>query len=294
MFSKFGDYIIRFFSFIGMIILEIPKIPQRIRNIDSDNIKEKVNTGKIKDDVSKVSKNLGIDEGISKVVNKSETKTEGSAVKTPSESSDSDILLISVPFTSEEKENTIFRLQILSAAFIVFSILFVFNFISLLIFGPLGILIVAYMFYLLFKRVKLMYGPDFSAYRDFFLMYLIVGVILVLVGTNPNFVMAFSFQFLPSLSVLIFAFIAVAAVFLIFRLRYSRNYTFGKIIETGKNTAYVKVEYDIRCNVKPDLYVVDNSYGALEGDMVKLKVENKILTAGGNKPTTIIGIVEKI
>ena len=137
-----------------------------------------------------------------------------------------------------------------------------------------------------------MYGPDFPAYR--ILMYIAVGIILVLVGTNPNFVLAFSFQFLPSLTILIFAIIAVIAVFLIFRIRYYRNYTYGKLIETGKNIAYVKVDYDIRCNVKPDTYTVDNSYGAKDGDTVKLKIEEKLFSTGGNKPISIIETVKKI
>ncbi len=40
------------------------------------------------------------------------------------------------------------------------------------------------------------------------------GVIIVLVSSIPSLVMAFSFQTLPSLSVLIYTIIAVAAVFL--------------------------------------------------------------------------------
>jgi uncharacterized membrane protein len=114
------------------------------------------------------------------------------------------------------------------------------------------------------------------------------------VGTNPNFVLAFSFQFLPSLSILIFAVIAVIAVFLIFRIKYYRNFTFGEVIETGKNIAYVKVDYDIRCNVKPDTYAVDNKYGAKDGDTVKLKIEEKLFSTGGNKPISIIETVKKI
>jgi uncharacterized membrane protein len=105
--------------------------------------------------------------------------------------------------------------------------------------------------------------------------------------------MAFSFEFFPSLSLLIFALIAVAVIFLIFRIRYSRDFTFGKVLEAGENTAYVKVDYDIQANVKPDLYIVDNHYGAKTGDDVKLKVDGKIIS-GGNKPVGIIAIMKKI
>ncbi len=133
-----------------------------------------------------------------------------------------------------------------------------------------------------------MYRNDFPAYRDFFLMYVAVGIILVLLNADSNFVMAFSFQSFPSLSVLIFAIVAVIAVFLIYRIRYYRNFTYGTVIEGGKNTAYVKVEYDIRSNVKPDIYIVENRVGAVEGELVKLKLEEKLLSTSGNKPVKII------
>jgi uncharacterized membrane protein len=139
-----------------------------------------------------------------------------------------------------------------------------------------------------------MYKNDFPAYRDFFLMYIAVGILLVLVNSNSNFVMAFSFTPLPSLSVLIFAVVAVVAVFLIYRVRYYQNFTYGTVVEEGKNTAYVRVEYDIRSNVKPDLYIVENNISAVEGEYVKLKLEEKLLSMSGNKPIAIINNANKI
>lgn len=139
-----------------------------------------------------------------------------------------------------------------------------------------------------------MYGPEFPAYRDFFLMYLAVGIILVIVGTNSNLVMAFSLSIFPSLTILLFAIVAVVAVYLIFRIRYHRNFTYGVVIETGEKMAYVKVEYDIRSNVKPDIYIVDNSYGALNGETVQLKTEEKIFSNTGNKPISVMKTVNKI
>lgn len=104
--------------------------------------------------------------------------------------------------------------------------------------------------------------------------------------------MAFSFQFFPHLTVLIFAVIFAAAVFLIFRIRYHRDYTYGTVIETSKNMAYVKIEYDICSNVKPDMYFVDNKYGASEGDSVKIQIEEKLLSRNGNKPVNILEILK--
>jgi uncharacterized membrane protein len=288
-FTLIGNLIIKFFSLIGALILGIPKIPEKLKGVDTKGIREKIDTEDIKENLSKFK------ESTKKVPLSTNNFTEKKehihpdSVKNPED----DVILISAPFSSEDKERTIFTLQIVSAGFLFLAIVHIFNFISLPIFIILGAILVAYVVYVLFKKVKVMYGPDFPAYRDFFLMYIIVGIILVLVGTNSNFVMAFSFEFFPSLSLLIFALVAVAVVFLIFRIRYSRDFTFGKVLEAGENTAYVKVDYDIQANVKPDLYIVDNHYGAKTGDDVKLKVDGKII-GGGNKPLSIIAIMKKI
>ena len=305
-FNKLGDVVLKIFSLIGMLIMAIPKIPEKLRNINRDDIKEdiknKIDTENLKENISKIREESGVEDKISKLTHKTPEEPEEhleipediEKLSKEMEGSESDVVLISSNFSPEEKEKTIFHLQILSAAFLVLSIIYIFNFISIPIYIVLGALIAGYIIYVLFKRVKLMYSHDFNAYRDFFLMYLAVGIILVLVSNNPNFVMAFSFDFFPSLTILLFAVIAVVAVFLIFRIRYYRNYTYGKVVESGKNTAYVKVEYDIRSNVKPDIYIVENSYGAVEGDTVKLKLEEKFMSMSGNKPVSIIEKVEKM
>jgi uncharacterized membrane protein len=286
-FSKLGHYIIKLFSLVGMIILSIPKLPEKLRNIDSREIKERIDTDNIKDNISRIREDVAIDEKISRFTG-SETKKSSSNNEESYDDSDSGVIMIGGAFTAEEKERTVLILQILSAIFVVISILSIFNFISIFIYVPLGVVVVGYILYLLYYKIKLMYSADFYAYRDFFLMYVAVGIILWLVNTNSNFVMAFSFQLLPSLTVLIFAVIAVLAVFLIFRLRYYRNFTYGTVLEGGKNTAYVKVDYDIRSNVKPDIYIVENHAGAVEGETVKLKLEEKLLSMSGNRPISII------
>lgn len=293
-FTKFGDLIIRAFSFIGMLILSIPKIPEKIRNLNTSGIRDKIDTESMKDNISRIKKEVdGVKERYSGERN---LKQEYTSTSTESEElpKDSGVILISGTYTSEEKERTILILQIASIAFIIISIFYVFNFLSTLIYIILGVLIGAFVIYILYDRVKKMYRRDFNAYRDFFLMYLAVGVIIVLVSSIPSLVMAFSFQTLPSLSVLIYTLIAVAAVFLIFRVRYYRNYTYGTVLEAGENTAHVKVEYDIRSNVKPDIYLVENRPGAVTGDTVKLKIEEKIISTGGNKPLEIMEVYEKI
>lgn len=292
-FGKFGDLLIRLFSFVGMLIISIPKIPQLLRNINTDDMRKKIDSEKVKGNVSKIN-DMGVN--IVKEFQSGAKEYKSSLPSSVHEKNiaDSDTILISGGFTSKEKENTVLQLQLASAAFLVLSILQIFNFLSLAIIVVIGGLIAAFIIYILFTRVKLMYRQDFNAYRDFFLMYLAVGIILIIVGTNSNLVMAFSFQLFPSLSVLLYAVIAVVAVFLIFRIRYARKYTYGVVMESGKNTAHVKVEYDIRSNVKPDMYLVENSYDAVEGDLVKLKIDEKLFSANGNKPISILEVMKKI
>lgn len=286
-FAKFGELILRLFDITGAILLGIPKIPEKLRGINTDDIKNKVDRDTIKENISKIKDtSIGISEiGISKV---SEIRTaenlysKEKKVKVPiSEYTPGN-------FTSKEKERTVFHLQLISLGFLVVSIIYLFNFVSFVIYCILGVLLVGYIVYMLSSKIKLMYPADFNAYRDFFLMYVAAGIILVLVGTNPNLVMAFSFEFFPSLTILVFAVILAAAVFLIFRIRYHRDYTYGTVIEVGKKTAYVHVDYDIRSNVKPDVYTVDNTYGAEEGEYVKLHIEEKLFSNSGNKPVNII------
>jgi uncharacterized membrane protein len=299
-FARFGELILKLFSFVGMVILAIPKIPQKIRNINTSKIREKIDTESVKENISKLKSEVGNvkeeytgNENISQPSTPTES-TETIEVDSTRKTSDSEVIYISGMYTSEEKERTVLNLQIASAFFIVLSILVVFNFLNLIIYLALGGITVAFVIYMLFYRVKKMYPKDFNAYRDFFLMYLAVGIIIILISGNSSLIMAFSFQTLPSLSILIYAMIAVAAVFLIFRIRYHRDFTYGVVWEAGKKTAHVKVEYDIRSNVKPDLYLVKNNMGALEGDSVKLKIEEKIISTGGNKPLEIIEVFKKI
>jgi len=285
-FAKFGELILKLIDIIGMLILAIPKIPRLIMNINTDEIKDKMDSEEIKENVSKITNNINIS-GFKEAYN-----NQKQAVQSTNKREDSNLVYISGNFTSEEKESTVLHLQIAGAGFLVFSILEIFNFLSLTLFIILGGLTAAFIIYVLFTKVKLMYQEDFNAYRDFFLMYLAVGIILIIVSGNPSLTMAFTYQFFPSLSVLIYAVIAVVAVFLIFRIRYSRKFTYGIVMETGKNIAHVKIEYDIRSNVKPDLYLVENNQGAVDGDIVKVKVEEKLLNTQGNKPIEIIEVLK--
>jgi uncharacterized membrane protein len=76
-------------------------------------------------------------------------------------------------------------------------------------------------------------------------------------------------------------------------MKYHRNYTFGEIIEAGNNTSHVKVDYDIRSNVKPDIYIVENNgFDVVEQEMVKIEIDGSAFNMKGNRPSKVIGKVE--
>ena len=172
-FNKFGDIILKFFSFVGMIILAIPKIPEKLRGIKTDDLKSKVDTENIKENISKIRDNTKIEERVSRITTKKSESEEALEIPKDIEElskqmdASEDTIFISGNFTEKEKENTILRLQILSGAFIIFSILYIFNFIAGIIYGILGILTVGYIVYLLYKRVKFMlfFAKRFESYK---------------------------------------------------------------------------------------------------------------------------------
>lgn len=308
-FSKFGDIIVTVFSYTGAVVIAIIRLPTTIRELDlkrsgPEKIKEtvqKIDTDEIGDRISQITNK--VDEKYSDYTSKSHQTTPESTTEfkqdfvadiDESEIDDGPIIIKSINVDSKEKESTVLKLQIASGAFIVASVLFVFNFMAFYIYALIGILLGAFIYYTLYYKIKVMYPQDFNAYRDFFLLYVVVGLVLVIVGGNSNITMSFPYQFFPSFSLLLFAVISVAAVFLVFRIRYHRNYTFGEIIEAGKNTSQVKVDYDIRSNVKPDIYIVENNgYDISVHEMVKLEIDGSTFNMKGNRPSKVIGKVEK-
>lgn len=130
-------------------------------------MKEKIVSENLKENVSQVKDNFGFHEKASKRTSNDYGKIKSK--ETPAtDKGDSDVLLISAPFTSKEKEDTIFRLQILSAGFLILSVLTLLSFIPMVLYAIISILLVGFILYTLFNRVKVMYGPEFPAYRDFF------------------------------------------------------------------------------------------------------------------------------
>ena len=292
-FSRLGSAVITLFTLIGSAIFGIIRLPSKIRSMTSDLRKgiSEVDVEDVKRRIRDRAESIGEripaqqDEEVQEILEEARNHD----IKIPED--DAPIIIRTGRFDPAEKETAVLKLQLTASGFIVLSIIYVFNFISLLVFMPAALILLGLLLYILYRQIRVMYPGDFEAYRDFFLMYVAVGVVIILVSGNSALTMAFPFVFFPALTTLLFAVLAVAVVFLIFRIRYVRDYTFGEVIETGENTSYVRVDYDIRSNVKPDVYIVENGgFDVNVGDTVKLAVEGSVMSMRGNRPVRITGV----
>ena len=66
-FGKIGHYIITAFNLVGMLILAIPQIPNKLRNINSSDIRERIDTENLKENISRIRDDVGFDEKISRI-----------------------------------------------------------------------------------------------------------------------------------------------------------------------------------------------------------------------------------
>jgi len=281
-FSTLGEIIINLFYLLGTLVIELIRLPRRIK---SGAVKERIKEIKVEMIFKKGMLLLG------KMGSRDAVK-EAKVENSTTIEDDAPIMVRGARFHPSEKENTILKLQVSAAAFLIVSILYSFNLISFIIFAAVGIILILLIIYILYYQVRVMYAKDFNAYRDFFIMYIMVGLLIVVVANNPAFSTSFFFTFFPSLSILLFALIAVIVVFLVFRIRYYRNYTFGEVIEAGENASYVRVDYDIRSNVKPDIYIVENNgLKVKKDDIVKVAIEGSLFSAQGNRPTKILEVI---
>ncbi|MDI9617594.1 DUF2101 family protein [Methanothermobacter sp.] len=292
-FSRLGSAVITLFTLIGTAIFGIIRLPAKIRSMTSNLRKgiSDVDVDEVKRRIRDRAESIGEripaqhDEEVQEILEEARNHD----IKISQD--DAPIIIKARRFDPAEKENAVLKLQLTASGFIVLSIIYVFNFISLLVFMPAALILLGLLLYILYRQIRVMYPGDFEAYRDFFFMYVGVGLVIIFVSGNSAITMAFPFVFFPALTTLLFAVLAVAVVFLIFRIRYVRDYTFGEVIETGENTSYVRVDYDIRSNVKPDVYIVENGgFDVKVGDTVKLAVEGSVMSMRGNRPVRITGV----
>lgn len=143
-----------------------------------------------------------------------------------------------------------------------------------------------YAIFLSKSQLKSAFGHDYPAYRSFVGICIGVawGSALLLNYFPPTLGETLLELMLPILIVIA----GIVLVFFGFRIKYGRDHTYGKVKETKKDKAKVKIGYDLRSNIKQGVYFVESYVPVKKGDIVKIKVDRSTLGLQGSAPTEII------
>ncbi len=182
------------------------------------------------------------------------------------------------------KDYSVFKLEISSAAFLIFTMLFVFNYLSVKKYLASSLILVSFSLYILFTSIKKDF-EDYPAYKEFFLPYLALALLLALVKVEkPHLDTVF-----PSLHFIVLSIAGVVLISVNFRKKYSRDYTHGTVVEAGADIR-VKFNYDLRSDIKPQIVLFRNTLNAREGDTVKVRVKKGFLSIRGSRPVELLGV----
>ncbi len=184
----------------------------------------------------------------------------------------------------DPRDYTIFKLEMSAALFLIASMLFVFNFLGGNWYAFLGLLLLLSSLRILLGSVKKEF-EDFIAYRDFFLSYLSLALLLALIKLYRPMID----HALPFLHFVVVAVLGVIVISTSFRKKYSRNYTFGTVLADGVDIK-VKFNYDLRSDIKPQVAVFRNTLNARKGDRVKVRVKKGFLSIRGSTPMEVLGV----
>lgn len=155
------------------------------------------------------------------------------------------------------------------------------------IFIPLLLAFSTYLVYLAATQLRRAFGRDYPAYRSFVAMCIAIAWVFVLaLQYSP---VEFSFEsiylsLIPPAAAIAFVFVA----FMAFRLKYGRNFTYGRVDQVSGRRVAVRVGYDICSNVKAGLYMLESFVKVKKGDLVKISVERPMLGLRGAKVKAIM------
>jgi uncharacterized membrane protein len=168
----------------------------------------------------------------------------------------------------ELRDYVVLKAQVATLIFLVSAVVFVFELLSIRVLAFLFIVFGSYSLYLALVQLKGYFSDDYPAYRAFFLSYLAISVLLIIVKfVKPTVDFVF-----PFFHFLVLSAVSVVVVSYLFKQKYGRNYTFGKVVKDG-DFITVRVNYDLRSSVKRGVHTLENKTDAKEGDVVKLLVE---------------------
>jgi uncharacterized membrane protein len=180
---------------------------------------------------------------------------------------------------------TVFKLQMFSALFLVLTTLFIINTLGGKMFMVLGGILLVSTLFILFTTVQREF-EDYPAYRDFFLSYYLLAIILAVIKVKKPFV-TYGFPYFHFAAV---AVVGALVIFAYFNSKHARDFTYGKVLSERGMDVELKLNYDIRSNTKPKVIFLRNTMHARVGDIVKVRVRRGLLSLRGSTPAEIIGV----
>ncbi len=185
----------------------------------------------------------------------------------------------------EFKDYALLKLQISYFLLLILTLLFLIDRMRASRYALLGGIIAIYSINILYSTVKDEF-EGFAAYRDSFLSFYLLFLLLSLIKIyRPVWTPGF-----PLLHIVVVAVLGTLIIFAYFRMKHSRDYTFGRVISDKGVDLLVKFNYDIASNTKPQTVLIRKSINAKEGDIVKVRVNRGFLSLKGSTPVEIIGV----
>jgi uncharacterized membrane protein len=193
------------------------------------------------------------------------------------------------PFFEKRKiqmqDYSVFKLQLSSALFLILTILFIINSLDFKRYLAFGTLLTIFNIYLIFSTLKDEF-KEFKAYRDLFLSFYFLLLFLAVIKIKKPFV-DFGFPF--------FHFVVVAiggalAIYIYFDKKYSRDFTYGRVLSDKGASLEIQFNYDILSSVKPQVAIIRKTMNARKGDVVKVSVKKGFLSLRGSTPVEILGV----
>ncbi|HDY74049.1 MAG TPA: DUF2101 domain-containing protein [Euryarchaeota archaeon] len=184
-----------------------------------------------------------------------------------------------------QNDYTVFKLQLFSALFLILTTLFIVSALSGLKYIVFGGVLLATTLFILETTVHSDF-EDYPAYRDFFLSYFLLAIILAAVKLKKPFITTG----FPFMHFAVVAIVGAVVIYAYFNKKHGRNYTFGYVVLKHNTSVDVKLNYDIRSNTKPQTVQLRNTMNAGEGDTVKVRVEKGTFSIRGSRPVEIIGV----
>lgn len=186
-------------------------------------------------------------------------------------------------------EYVILKTQIAIIILFGASVVLSFSWISPLILTPVIGGLIGYLIYLTPTQLKSAFRRDYLAYRTFVGLSIAISLALIFLRKLlENQLIISSTSPYRNLIPVVLVLGTVFLGFIAFRVKYGRNYTYGTVKEVKESKAVVKINYDIKSNVKNGLYLLDSLKEVQPKDEVKIGVNRSMWGLRGSEPTAIL------